>query len=152
MKMKICKYCKKPFHPSKYSPHQVCCNHDSCRKARDAERQKNYYRKNIQDSDWKTKLSERKKQERFRRLEAISHVERSPTTKTPPVKDPPPIRLNSVSLPPDYDPLIFGILGSINGSKTYEELVEFRENCIKFGMKFFKPATELCPVSNGETP
>jgi hypothetical protein len=152
MKMKFCKYCKNPFCPSKYSPHQDCCNHDACRKAREAERQKDHYRKNIQDLDWRTKLRERKKQERFRRLKAISCVKGSTTTQTTPVKDPPPIQPHPVSLPPDYDSLIFGILGSINGSKTYEELVESRENCIKFGMKFFKPSVEVCRIVNGENP
>jgi hypothetical protein len=129
MKIKICKYCKKPFHPNKYSPHQICCNHAVCRRAREAERQKKYYRKKIKNPDWRARLSERKKQERFQRSERISCNESLP-----------PNLIAPVSLPPDYDPLIFGMLRSINGARTYEELMEFRERCIQIGLEISNPS------------
>ena len=141
MKIKICKYCERAFHPGGYSPGQSCCNHADCRKARDAERQKLYYREKIKDPDWQAKLSERKKQERFRRLERTS------CDKPPAVE-----QFTPVSLPQYYDSLIFGILSSISGSRTYEDLVEFREHCIKFGMEVYNPSVTTCTMQGGKYP
>ena len=139
VKIKNCKYCGRAFHLGKYSPGQSCCNHADCRKARDAERQKLYYREKIKDAVWQAKLSERKKHERFRRLKLTS-CDKPPTVE----------QITSVTLPSHNDALIFGILSLINGSRTYEELKEFRDSCIKFGMEVFPPSVTACIMQNGQ--
>ena len=141
VKTKICKYCGKAFHPGRYSPGQSCCNHADCRKVRDAERQKLYYREKIKDPAWQAKLSERKKQERSRRLELTS-CDKPPTVE----------QITPVGLPAHYDSLIFGILSSISGSRIYEELEEFRDSCIKFGMEVYNPSVTACTMQGGKYP
>lgn len=140
--IKICKYCKRAFCPSKYSPGQSCCSNAVCRRARDAERQKLYYRKKIKDPDWKKQLSKRKKEERFQRSERVACDKPSPASTE---------QVISANLPQYYDSLIFGILSSISGSRTYEDLVKFREHCIKFGMEVYPSSVTGYPNRPGGT-
>ena len=137
MKKNICKYCTRSFYPSKTHPKQQCCGSKSCLQTASNARQRRFYRtKCKEDSDWKKKMSQRKKKERLRRLNNVSQDKASTTSM--------PLTI----LASEYEPLILGVLSSLTGYRNCDDLFKIRQRCIENGKMYLNRSQALFSNNN----
>lgn len=118
----IKKKCRNPscccyFTPSKFRPDQEYCGKAECRRYCDALRQKNHYRRNISDPDWRKELMARKKKERKSRIDSETE---NTSCHSPPGSS-------------ELDLLLPGMIAFFSGAKSHDEVMEITDKCRRFG-------------------